>query len=128
MADLMFPKPVRVKKAKKPLRSRRHTETHHNKEGHEFLYGVQAHAQRRIEVFEKQGGKLHVERDIYGNIESVYTEQPALCGVCENGHAVEFESGHWIHLEKRHCDCLSCTTFGCKPGHAKLHHDRIKFL
>jgi len=127
MDGLYFPKPVKVKRPRKPLRARRHTETRMDKAGHEFLYGVQAHAQRRIEVFEKQGGKVCVTRDADGNIESVHTEQPALCGVCENGHSVSFEDGHWIHLEKRHCDCLSCTTFGCKPGHAELHHNRIKW-
>jgi hypothetical protein len=128
MVDLMFPKPVRKKKAKKPLRRRRHTANWTNKEGHEFLYGVQAHAQRRIEVFEKQGGKVSVERDSDGNIEAVYTDEPATCGVCENGHTISFEEGHWIHLEKRHCDCLSCTTFGCKFGHSRLHHNRITWV
>jgi len=123
--DLLYPKPVRVKRPKKPLRSRRHKESRFTKGGHEFLYGVKAHADRRIEVFEKQGGKVHVERNEKGEIEVVYTEQAAICGVCETGHPVSFEDGHWIHLESRHCDCLGCTTFGCKPGHADLHHNRI---
>jgi hypothetical protein len=123
---LYFPKPVRVKKPRKPLRSRRHTDTYFNKEGHEFLYGVQAHVERRIQVFERQGGKVHVERDGEGKIEAVYTEHPALCGVCEEGHQVSWEDGHWIH-GKRHCDCLDCTTFGCKSGHSALHHDRIRW-
>lgn len=122
--ELKFPKPVKQKRPRKPIRSRRHRKTHLNRDGHEFLSGVQAHAKRRIEVFEKQGGRVHVELDAEGDIETVYTEHPAICGVCETGHEVSFEQGHWIHLESRHCDCVSCCTFGCKPGHIRLHHGR----
>src|SRR5262249_44736177 len=121
---LKFPKPEKTIRPKKPLRSRRHKHTHYNKEGHEFLYGVQEHAKRRIEIFEQAGGKVHVELDAEGNIEAVYTEKPAMCQLCENGHAVSFEDGNWVHLEKRHCDCKECGCYACKEKHSDLHHGR----
>lgn len=121
----MFPKPVHVERKKKPLRSRRHAKAHYNKDGHEFLYGVDAHAKRRIEIFEQAGGKVFIERDGEGKVERVSTERPAVCQACETGHPVSFEDGHWIHTQKRHCDCLNCGIYGCKPGHsANFHHGR----
>lgn len=121
---LMFPKPLKVERKRKPLRSRRHRKTRISKTGHEFLAGVQAHAERRIQLFERAGGKLYVERDAEGNIERVETASPANCELCAETHQLTWEDGDWIHLEKRHCDCLDCSAYGCRKAHIKQHHGR----
>lgn len=121
---LLFPKPVRVERKRKPLRSRRHRETRVNKLGHEFLYGVQAHIERRIQLFERAGGRVYVERDAEGKVESVCTAFPAHCEMCAETHELTWELCDWIHLEKRHCDCLECSALGCRAGHIRLHHGR----
>lgn len=128
--SLLFPKPAKVEKKRKRPRARRHTETRMRK-NHEFLYGVQAHVERRIQLFERAGGRVYVERDADGKIEQVTTEFPANCEVCAETHPLFFnereggEKGDWIHTEARHCDCLGCALFGCREVHSvKFHHGR----
>ncbi len=117
--------PESIQKLKR-IRARRHTKTIVRK-GHEFLYGQREHTKRRIEIFQRAGGQVFTELTAEGDFEHIYTAVPATCELCETGHIVSWEDGHMVHMEKRHCDCLTCVRYGCKPAHAALHHNRIKW-
>ena len=116
---LKYPKPKRASKRK----------TRIDKNGHEFLYGVKEHLLRRIELFGRAGGIVTV----YGiPTDATFSYEATGSAACEQcGMRVWWDGpggGHWIHLERRHCDCLTCCIFGCKSCHTKLHHGGRSFL
>jgi hypothetical protein len=121
MSDLLFPKPKKILRETKPLKARRYSHTIVRK-GHEFLNGKLAHFRRRVEVYRACGGRIEVIDDSADPPEFQELE-PARCGLCVEPHLVWFTEGHWVHLEKRHCDCVACTTFACKVAHSHIHHD-----
>ena len=121
--ELAFPKPKKILREAKPLKARRYSRTIVRK-GHEFLSRQLAHFRRRVEVYRMCGGRVDVIDDSANPPE--YRElEPARCGLCAEPCVVWFSQGHWAHLEKRHCDCVGCTTFCCKASHSRNHHGRI---
>ena len=111
---LAFPKPKKQSKRKTRWRKGLDGQTH------EFLYGREAHLQRRMEVYERAGGVCVLLDD--GTVDDQFE---ATCRLCPVPHPITWSDAHWIHLQKRHCDCNrpECTTFGCIAAHRKLHPD-----
>lgn len=117
-AEAAFPKPVR--RNKKVTRWRKGLDG----KAHEFLHGEEAHRERRLEIYRSCGGMAIVS--VHSG--EVIDLKAATCKLCPVPHFVCWADGHWIHLEKRHCDCLNCGTFGCKAAHTRLHHGGREFL
>lgn len=75
--------------------------------GHEYLYGVIDHGNRRWAIYERVKG---------------------MCQLCPVPHFVDWEIGEWHHNVKsyggRRCDCLNCGLWACRRSHAS-HHNRL---
>jgi hypothetical protein len=78
--------------------------------GHEYLYGVVDHGNRRLAIFEKANG---------------------MCQLCPVPHFVDWEEGEWHHTRKtyggRRCDCVGCGVWSCRRAHVSEHNRIIKW-
>ena len=111
---LMIPKPKPKKKGV----------TRFDKAGHEFLYGAMAHFWRRKQIFERAGGTLNVKSDEDGASIEAIQMSPAMCEICHK--PVGWATGHWVHKERRHCDCMGCALFAHWECHDKTFHHGSK--
>lgn len=78
--------------------------------GHEYLYGVIDHGNRRMQIYERAQG---------------------YCQLCKPPHAVDWEEGEWHHTAKtyggRRCDCVACGCWSCRRAHVAEHNRVIKW-
>jgi hypothetical protein len=111
---LLFPKPV--KQSKKQTFWRK---------GHEYLYGVIAHRERRAEIYRAAGGQVFLD----GTGNAIATS-PAWCQGCETRHPVWWDEGQWHHNVKacggRRCDDVACGLWVCAYWHTRYHNRIIK--
>lgn len=87
--------------------------------GHEYLMGVLAHTQRRIEIFEGAGGAVAwFDKSDPSTVEEI---QPAICQGCVEPHLIGWFDGQWHHNVKsrggKRCDCRSCGMYVCPMIH-----------
>lgn len=99
-----------------PCRPRSYT-----KDGHEWVFGVLAKTQRRIDVFTAAGGEV-IWWD-KTDPETVEELAPANCQLCAETHYVGWLEGEWDHQCKlrKKCDAVKCSAFGCNKGHVARH-------
>jgi hypothetical protein len=95
----------------------------YSKDGHEYLAGVLAHTQRRIDVFTNAGGEVvWWDKTDPRTVEEL---RPATCQGCVEPHLVGWDSdeGNWHHncpLRKK-CDSAACALYVCIPWHTAFH-------
>lgn len=90
------------------------------KDGHEYLYGILAHTQRRIEIFTAAGGEvIWWDKTDPSAIEET---RAANCQLCAETHLVGWLEGEWHHACKlrKKCDSVKCGLFGCAIGHRAI--------
>lgn len=92
---------------------------------HEYLHGMLAHTQRRLEIFRNAGG----EATWFDPTDPRTVEEisPAICQGCVEPHEVNWEeTGEWHHncpLRKK-CDSVACALYVCPSWH-KRYHNRV---
>ena len=78
--------------------------------GHQYLYGVIDHGNRRWAIYERVAGQ---------------------CQLCPMPHFVDWMEGEWHHTAKtyggRRCDCMDCGLWSCRHAHIALHNRIIKW-
>jgi hypothetical protein len=86
---------------------------------HEYLEGVLAHTQRRLEIFRNAGG----EAEWFDKTDPTTVEEirPATCQGCVEPHLIGWFQGEWHHNVKtkggKRCDCAKCGLFVCAMIH-----------
>ena len=98
----------------------------HWKNGHEYLVGVLAHVQRRIDIFTNAGGEVAWwEKSDPSTIEEL---RPANCQGCVETHLVGWNEGEWSHPPSkggRRCDCAAHSLWVCRAWHLAFHGRQI---
>lgn len=94
------------------------------KNGHEYLVGVLAHTQRRIEIFTNAGGEVAwLDKSDPATVEEI---KPATCQYCVEPHLIYWSTFHWHHNVKtkggKRCDCAACGLAVCEPAHIVIHN------
>lgn len=104
----------------------------YSRDGHEYLYGILAKTQRRIEVFEAAGGIVTwFDKSDPSTVEEI---QPAICQGCAEPHYLGWNdgTGEWHHNVKSHggkrCDCAACGLFVCPMIHEFYRNKVIPIL
>lgn len=94
------------------------------RDGHEYVRGILAKTQRRIEVFEAAGGEV-IWWD-KADPSAIDELRPANCQLCAETHLVGWLEGEWDHQCKlrKKCDAVKCSAYGCMRGHV-LRHGRF---
>ena len=93
--------------------------------GHEYLNGLLAHVQRRLEIFRNAGGEAVLFTDSPCYVEEI---KPATCQGCAEAHLVGWNEGEWHHNVKskggKRCDCAACGKYVCQRIH-EVYRNRI---
>ena len=91
---------------------------------HEYLVGVLAHTQRRLEIFRNAGGEAEwFDRTDPNTVEEI---RPANCQGCAETHLIGWADGQWHHACKlrKKCDSIACALFVCATWHRIYGHKR----
>lgn len=94
------------------------------RKGHEYLEGLLAKTQRRLEIFRNAGGEASwFDETDPSTVEEI---RPANCQGCVEPHLVGWLDGEWHHNVKSHggkrCDCAKCGLFVCMSWHQAFHN------
>lgn len=107
-------------------KTREQTKRTYRRGEHEYLVGILAHTQRRLEIFRNAGGEADwFDEDDPNSVQEI---RPAICQGCTEPHLIGWDNreGQWHHactLRKK-CDSLKCALYVCLPWHTVNIHKR----